>query len=195
VRPLALALAAVVASLTLVACGGGTPMPDQSLVATLDPMDRDALELRIHQIVNTQRRAHGLSTVAWNDTIRPIARAHSGTMARRDRFAHVIDGDGVGDRYVAAGFNCRVPAGGGRFLTGGENLFVGNRIVRWSTDSAGRQRIVETHDIESLAAAVVHGWLQSPGHRQNLLTPQWQTEAIGVHFGTDGRVWVTQNFC
>lgn len=179
----------------LASCGGQTPLPDERLVASLSPMDRERLELRVHQIVNTQRRAHGLSTVAWNDDILPIARDHSRTMAQRDRFAHVIDGDGVGDRYVAGGFTCRVPAGGGRYLTGGENLYVGNRIVRWSTDSSGRQRVVEAHDIESLAAAVVHGWLQSPGHRRNLLTPHWQTEAIGVHIGADGRVWVTQNFC
>ena len=179
----------------LASCGGQTPLPDERLVASLSPMDRERLELRVHQIVNTQRRAHGLSTVAWNDDILPIARDHSRTMAQRDRFAHVIDGDDVGDRYVAGGFTCRVPAGGGRYLTGGENLYVGNRIVRWSTDSSGRQRVVEAHDIESLAAAVVHGWLQSPGHRRNLLTPHWQTEAIGVHIGADGRVWVTQNFC
>jgi uncharacterized protein YkwD len=33
------------------------------------------------------------------------------------------------------------------------------------------------------------------GHRQNILTPHWETEGIGVFITPDGRVLLTQNFC
>ena len=46
---------------------------------------------------------------------------------------------------------------------------------------------------EELAGEVVRAWLDSPGHRDNLLAPRYTHEGIGVAFGEDGMVFVTQN--
>ncbi|MFD0317502.1 CAP domain-containing protein [Streptomyces flavalbus] len=43
------------------------------------------------------------------------------------------------------------------------------------------------------AAAVMDAWMNSPGHRANILNCDFTTLGVGVHFG-DGGPWWTQNF-
>jgi uncharacterized protein YkwD len=42
-------------------------------------------------------------------------------------------------------------------------------------------------------AAVVEAWMNSPGHRANILNPDFKTLGVGVHFGPGGPWW-TQDF-
>ncbi|WP_264936925.1 CAP domain-containing protein [Streptomyces sp. A012304] len=43
------------------------------------------------------------------------------------------------------------------------------------------------------AAAVMEAWMNSPGHRANILNCDFKTLGVGVHFGSGGPWW-TQNF-
>jgi uncharacterized protein YkwD len=43
------------------------------------------------------------------------------------------------------------------------------------------------------AAAVMEAWMNSPGHRANILNCDFKTLGVGVHFGTGGPWW-TQDF-
>ncbi|MFE6356794.1 CAP domain-containing protein [Streptomyces rochei] len=43
------------------------------------------------------------------------------------------------------------------------------------------------------AQAVMDAWMDSPGHRANILNCEFQTLGVGVHFGSGGPWW-TQNF-
>ncbi|MFI2434969.1 CAP domain-containing protein [Streptomyces sp. NPDC018693] len=43
------------------------------------------------------------------------------------------------------------------------------------------------------AAAVMDAWMNSPGHRANILNCDFKTLGVGVHFGSGGPWW-TQNF-
>ena len=36
--------------------------------------------------------------------------------------------------------------------------------------------------------------MQSPDHRANILSPNFDSIGISVEWGLDGRVWATQNF-
>ena len=62
----------------------------------------------------------------------------------------------------------------------GENLFISERPLG---DARGRQ---------------LDGWLNSPGHRENLFRPEWRTQGIAVEkvakFGQDRNMtlWVNQ---
>ena len=51
------------------------------------------------------------------------------------------------------------------------------------------------HTEESLANEIVEGWMNSPGHRKNILTPDFEKLGVGVSIGDDGGVYATQNFC
>lgn len=181
--------------LALAACaprGAPDAVPTQRVSQGLDLAE---LEARIHAEVNVVRRRHGLRELGWNAPLHPIAVGHSRVMRNRDTFAHVIGRQDVIDRYENAGYVCRVPVSGNRFLTGGENLFLGHRVQQWREWSDGRREPVVVNDEAALARRAVEGWMNSPPHRENLLQPAWRTEAIGVVAGDDGRVWVTQNFC
>lgn len=47
---------------------------------------------------------------------------------------------------------------------------------------------------EMLAEQTVQGWMNSPGHRENILSG-FHTEGIGVSIADDDKVYITQNFC
>ena len=42
--------------------------------------------------------------------------------------------------------------------------------------------------------AALEGWLESPSHRQNLLSSQWTETGVGCAIDPNGRIWWTQNF-
>ena len=48
---------------------------------------------------------------------------------------------------------------------------------------------------EAIARQTVDGWMQSAGHRKNILSPQWKREGIGVEIAPDNRVLITQDSC
>ncbi|WP_342450770.1 CAP domain-containing protein, partial [Streptomyces violaceorubidus] len=39
------------------------------------------------------------------------------------------------------------------------------------------------------AAAVMAAWMDSPGHRANILCPDFATIGVGVHIGVRGHWW------
>jgi hypothetical protein len=47
----------------------------------------------------------------------------------------------------------------------------------------------------TLAQDAVTGWMNSPGHRANLLDGGFTHIGIGVARGPNGEVYITQNFC
>lgn len=105
-------------------------------------------------------------------------------MAERDYFSHESpDGETRSDRYERFGYNCRVSTGSGTYLKGGEN----NGRLEYSGWELSE---------EEIASEIVAGWLESTGHRENLLRKHWQGEGIGVAVGgDDSEIYVTQNFC
>jgi len=165
-----------------------------SLIGTLfgSGPDTSAVEQQIHEEVNRQRARHGLDTLTYNTEAADIARSHSRDMMERDFFAHECpDGDLVADRYDKAGFECRIFDGDG-YLTGGENI----AQTWWDKPITGEDGEEKHHkQTKELAVDIVNQWMESPEHRDNLLTPAWESEGIGIVIGADGEVFATQNFC
>lgn len=153
---------------------------------TVTGIDAEELETLVHERVNDRRRDHGLSVLDADAGLEEIAEYHSVDMAHTGYFSHDSpSGETMGDRYDRFGYDCRVPVGGNRYATGAENIFM--------STSRGL-RLEEA----TLADRVVAGWMNSPGHRENLLRSYWRREGIGVaavEVGGESRVYVTQNFC
>jgi uncharacterized protein YkwD len=61
-------------------------------------------------------------------------------------------------------------------------------------ENIAKQYAASTTDAESIATDVVEGWMNSPGHRENILTSSFDLEGIGLYQGDDGALFVTQNF-
>jgi uncharacterized protein YkwD len=148
---------------------------------------------RIHKLVNAERTKHGLPALVWDAALAGIAANHSRDMARRNYLGHDSpEGHDLIYRYKQAGYKCEVRVG--RVIhTGAENVALGRLY-----NSVTRRYGIASYDWnspETIARKTVEGWMQSTGHRENILTAHWRREGIGVEIGSDNRVLVTQNFC
>ncbi|MEX2582337.1 MAG: CAP domain-containing protein [Gemmatimonadota bacterium] len=123
-----------------------------------------SLEREIHELVNLQRSAAGLRPLDWNGVLANLAAEHSGAMAAGARpFGH----DGFEARAAAA----RQALGTGRFS---ENV-----ATNWN------------HPPAEVAGLVVRSWMDSPGHRRNLLDDH-RLSGVGVVRSSSGEYFVTQ---
>lgn len=117
-----------------------------------------ALESSVVGRMNAVRRAHGLRPLRLNRRLHAAAVFHSKDMGRRGYFEH--------DSLVGTPFWRRIerfyPSRGFSSWTVGENLL-------WGTD---------TYD----ATFAVREWMNSPPHRQNMLSRDWREVGIGAVF-------------
>jgi uncharacterized protein YkwD len=132
------------------------------------PTDLRALEERAEAMINDARVAAGLKPLRPRDAIRRVAREHSDDMATRDFFDHETpDGDSPGDRATAAGLGYKAVA----------------------------ENIGQSLEMEDPVAAVVDGWLNSPGHYANVMNPRFRHTGVGVAISEErGRIYFTQLF-
>ena len=153
----------------------------------------DELENRIHALINNERAKHDLSTLAWDDTLGRISRKHSQDMAKRNYFSHDSpEGHDFSYRYGQDGYSCAV-RWQSVIYTGAENIFQNNRY-----DSITTINGVKYYDWNSegkIAETTVEGWMNSSGHRKNILTPHWKKEGIGVAIAPGNEIYITENFC
>jgi uncharacterized protein YkwD len=174
------------------------PAPAPPDVSTLKERPRPRiripeLEKKIHMLINRERTRSGVSALAWDDKLAGIAQRHSRDMSLRNYFSHDSpEGRDLSDRYRQAGYSCAVRQGN-VIHTGAENIALNNLYDRVTTVSG--KKYFDWNSVERIAETTVEGWMQSSGHRKNILTPHWRREGIGVFIGPDDKVYITQNFC
>jgi hypothetical protein len=107
---------------------------------------------------NEFRSSHGLPPVTLNAQLNAAANARALDMKVHQYFAHEnpLTGEGPAEAIEAAGYVARVSA---------ENIAKGT----WRSNQA-----------------LVQGWIDSPGHRANILNPE--VREIGVGFVRDGGI-------
>jgi uncharacterized protein YkwD len=156
-------------------------------------IDITRLEKKIHDLVNKERAKRGLSALSWNESLRKAAGKYSKAMAERNFFSHNDpDGRSFYDRYKAEGFECRIRSGD-TICLGAENIAQDNLYSSYFYKDGERFFNWKTED--QIAESVVKRWMNSNGHRANILTPYFKRQGIGVAFSDDGKVYVTENFC
>ena len=137
------------------------------------------LELKVHAGINAERTRQGGSPLTWDEGLASIARAHSDDMTERQYFSHdTPEGLDPTDRLHRAGLNCRK---GYRYGIA-ENIAIETTLG----------------NLDRAAAEAVRGWMNSPGHRSNLLGRQYDRTGIGASFGTwrgYKAAYLTQVFC
>lgn len=172
---------------------------EQSLPDYDNPSSISSMENRIHELVNIERQKNGLGSLDYDKQLSDIARAYSLDMARRNFFDHFSpEGESFSARYEKAGYECRIvtriEGNIEHFSKGGENLLK-TTIIKTSYYVMGEYQYSETKTLEEIASGGVKGWMESPSHRENILTSHWRKEGIGVGFSEDGTVYITENFC
>jgi uncharacterized protein YkwD len=127
----------------------------------------EQLERRCFDEVNRQRRARGLFPLQFSNELQALARYYSWRMAEEKFFSHTDpEGRTVKERVSEYGIKWRVL---------GENLASSNGYV-------------------NPVAASLHGWMDSPGHRKNILESVYTQSAIGAWISENGTVYFTQIF-
>lgn len=145
------------------------------------------LEQKIHELINQERVNNKLKPLVWDDKLTQAARNHSQDMATRRYFNHKSpEGHDFLWRYQQVGFTGKITIGN-KYYLGAENIFsVGTTGASGSPDATAKE--------------IVDGWMNSKGHRYNILTSYWLREGIGVAIAPrqpNGWIWVyaTENFC
>lgn len=152
-----------------------TPGPTTRPVATPVPVGTpspaatlDTLEATVLRLTNEQRTQQGLASLAAQPTLMTIARGRSQDMAVRNYFDHTNpDGKLVFDLMKAAGYVYR---------SAGENIAYNN------------------YPVSSSATEVVKAWMNSSGHRANILNTKYGRLGVGAWVRSDGRIYFTQVF-
>ncbi len=129
------------------------------------------LEERLLGLVNAERSRRGLAVLSPDPDLAAAARMHCRDMEARGYFSHFAPAGARSptDRYRAAA--------GGR----ARNAAIGENIFR-----AGGPGCADVHRAHA-------AFMDSAGHRENVLRPQWRRAGIAVHV-SGGTAWVTQVF-
>ena len=166
----------------------GTRIPAGSLDAAL--LDRAVL---FHS--NRARCRLGLRPLGPDPLLRTTATGHSADMVRLGFFGHASPVPG------RATMGQRLRASGVRYRAAAENLATAKRLeigdgqpvyplgtdrCAYSLTPRGRRVPVRTYD--SLARNLVTRWLESPGHRRNLLNPAYTRHGASGVIDPTGRI-------
>jgi len=142
-------------------------VPDAPVLPEIPEVENNAsaYEMQVLELVNAERAKHGLSALSWDNSLADVARAHSRDMAARGFFSH-NNPDGK------TPFD-RIKAAGISDGSAGENI------------AAGQKNPEE----------VVDAWMNSAGHRANILNASFKKLGVGYVVSNQGyKTYWTQNF-
>jgi uncharacterized protein YkwD len=109
--------------------------------------------------LNRERAHHGLRTLKLNKRLSRAGRRHARDMARRNYFSH--------DTLGGGSFVERIRAEG--YLQGARRWVVGENLA-WGSRGYSRPRVI------------MRMWMNSPGHRANILNATFREIGIGVAY-------------
>jgi uncharacterized protein YkwD len=130
----------------------------------VDKFEMTPDEKSVLELTNAEREKIKLPPLKPNPLLFKIARAHSANMVKQDKLAHELDGKHVDDRLKDAGYN---------FAWYAENVAA---IEEFSPQ------------------VVVKAWMDSKGHRENILSPRVTEIGIGLVKSAKDEVFGTQVF-
>lgn len=121
-------------------------------------------ENQVLTLVNKLRQSRGLQALKLNTTLRYVARLKSQDMAARHYFSHTSPT--YGSPFTM------MQRYGLRFSAAGENIAMGQRT----------------------AQEVMNDWMNSPGHRANILSAAYTQIGVGCAKSSSGVLYWTQEF-
>jgi len=172
-------------------CLGEFAMPEPERKPELD---LSRLAMIVHEYVNREREKRRMPLLSWNDRLALAARLHSEDMAKNGFFDHKNrEGKDPTRRAYDVGFRCEKKSGSYIKVGVGENISQNNTAT--SVTYLGDRAFPHYQTMEEIARTTVEGWMNSPGHRENILTYDYTSEGIGVAVSEKGEVLITEDFC
>ncbi len=138
--------------------GAGDTCTETDLLPAADNLDR--VEASTLCLLNGQRADHGLPALSRNGRLATAAEGHASDMVANSYFAHEgLGGSDIKDRIGATGY---IPSNA-RWVIG-ENL-------AWGTGALATPK------------AIVNAWMNSEGHRANVLHSDYREIGFGIVVG------------
>jgi uncharacterized protein YkwD len=158
-------------AIALVALAGLLAVPSPAAAARCKHADaqpgdasQKALRVATRCLLNKKRREHAIRKLRRNGRLHRAAGRHTVDMARRQYFSHTsISGASFLDRIRRTGYLRRA-----RGWSVGEN-------IAWGTGELSTPR------------SIVRAWMNSPGHRANILNGRFREIGVGISFGAPVR--------
>lgn len=125
---------------------------------------KEGFEYQLFDLTNADRVKHGKSVLQWDDLVKETARKHSLDMADKNYFSHT-------NLEGQSPFD-RMSEDQISFTVAGENL------------AMGQFSSIFAHE----------GLMNSLGHRENILRPEYQYLGVGVAFNSKSQPYYTENF-
>ncbi|MGI8649310.1 MAG: CAP domain-containing protein [Rubrobacter sp.] len=145
--------------------GMNQPEGGTSTSCSGEPVELDGARAEIFRLHNEERTERGIPALCWNEQLARAATGHSEDMMERAFFAHETpEGMEPSDRTLAAGY---------------DSPFVAENIMIHHMSSGFEPNIRDSEEI-------VQGWMNSPGHRKNLLDPRLKEVGVGTVYGRFG---------
>jgi len=126
--------------------------------------ENNKLEKQVVTLVNQERAKQGLAPLTDNSKLSNVARTKSEDMVAKNYFSHTSPTYG-------SPFDM-MKQFGITYSAAGENIAMG----------------------QPTAASVMDGWMNSPGHRANILNSNFTDIGVGVAKNADGTIYWTQEF-
>ena len=127
-------------------------------------MSSNQFDQRVLELVNEERAEAGVNPLELDSRLDRAANLHNDEMVRSDIMDHQVSGEaGLGDRVTASGYNFRNVA---------ENISVGSKDD---------------------PVDVMERWMKSPGHKKNILNPNFTRIGIGYEDAPDNRPFENGN--
>jgi uncharacterized protein YkwD len=146
--------------------------PAENWPSPINPTHEEAALLTL---INQDRAVNGLPPCSLDLDLTAIAREHSKDMCDRHYFDHLSpapDAQSPMGRYLSyIGFRPN-------YAMVGENIYYCSA----------------TEDFAQTSAQAETAFMNSPGHRANILRPQYTKAGIGFYRAPTGQFWVTQMF-
>ncbi len=124
------------------------------------PANANAMATEIAAGVNASRRAHGQSPLQFNRRLGQAAMSHACDMLTNNFFDHRGSDGSTSQRRVQA--------------TGYRDCIVAENLA-WGYPQSKQ---------------IIDGWMNSPGHRRNMLHPRIEEFGVGITQGPKGPYWV-----
>ncbi|HXB63405.1 MAG TPA: CAP domain-containing protein [Solirubrobacteraceae bacterium] len=154
-----LAASAAVCSLAFGASAPGAAAascPNTSLTPT--PANVEQVRTAVLCLIDQEREHHGEVALTVNGKLTRAAQRHSREMAEEDYFAHNSPaGQTPLDRMRAAGY-----------IASAQDGYVVGENIAWGTLWLATPQ------------SIVHAWMESPGHRANILDGAYRETGVGV---------------
>jgi uncharacterized protein YkwD len=159
-------LAASAFALLVAGCAIPVAAPPVAPATPPRPTRYGATEARIFDLINAERRHNGLAVLVYSEQLDRMAKIQAENMARFQKMAHTLP-------------NAQLPTLGDRAR------YVGYPFGRLTENVALGYPNAET---------AVEGWMNSTGHRRNILDGGVVETGIGVARSSSGGIYYCQVF-